>query len=95
VGNLRVAAGEETRYLRDTDDDGSIWPEQRWDTFEIDGPGGERIEEVRVHHVLGRDSSPEAIEVSESQTKRLDLTRKTDPYKLGTLSSLGRRLETR
>ncbi|KAK7583611.1 hypothetical protein V3481_012895 [Fusarium oxysporum f. sp. vasinfectum] len=63
VGNLRVAAGEETRYLRDTDDDGSIWPEQRWDTFEIDGPGGERIEEFRVHHVLGRDSSPEAIEI--------------------------------
>ncbi|KAM0228788.1 hypothetical protein ACHAP5_011841 [Fusarium lateritium] len=66
VGNLRVASGEETRYLRDVDDDGSIWPEERWDTFEIDGPGGERIEEVRVHHVLGRDSSPEAIEIRTS-----------------------------
>ncbi|KAF9773830.1 hypothetical protein IL306_008268 [Fusarium sp. DS 682] len=63
VGNLRVATGEETRYLRDTDDDGSIWPEQRWDTFEVDGPGGERIEEVRVHHALLRDPSPKVIEI--------------------------------
>ncbi|KAL9562023.1 hypothetical protein ACKAV7_013946 [Fusarium commune] len=53
----------ETRYLRDMDDDGSIWPEKRWDTFNIDGPGGERIEEVIVHHALFRDPSPKAIEI--------------------------------
>jgi hypothetical protein len=64
VGNLRVTTDVETRYLRDVDDDGSIWPEERWDTFDIDGPGGERIEEVIVHHALFRDPSPKAIEVS-------------------------------
>ncbi|KAF5250365.1 hypothetical protein FANTH_4465 [Fusarium anthophilum] len=64
VGNLRVTTDTETRYLRDMDDDGSIWPEQRWDTFHIDGPGGEIIEEVIVHHALFRDPSPKAIEIS-------------------------------
>ncbi|KAF5570179.1 activator of stress protein 1 [Fusarium phyllophilum] len=53
----------ETRCLRDVDDDGSTWPEQRWDTFQIDGPGGEVIEEVIVHHGFYRDPSPKAIEI--------------------------------
>ncbi|SCO90207.1 uncharacterized protein FRV6_14335 [Fusarium oxysporum] len=53
----------DTRYLRDMDDDGSIWPEQRRDTFDIDGPGGEMIEEVIVHHALFRDPSPKAIKI--------------------------------
>uniref|UniRef100_A0A0C4DI54 F-box domain-containing protein n=1 Tax=Fusarium oxysporum (strain Fo5176) TaxID=660025 RepID=A0A0C4DI54_FUSOF len=55
---------KETRYLRDRDDDGSIWPEQRWDTFEVDGRGGERIEEVKVFHGPYHDTAPTAIEVS-------------------------------
>ncbi|KAF5692432.1 hypothetical protein FDENT_2954 [Fusarium denticulatum] len=63
IGNLRVTTDVETRYLRDVDDDGSIWPEQRWDTFHIDGPGGEIIEEVTVHHALSHDPSPKAIEI--------------------------------
>ncbi|RKK98922.1 hypothetical protein BFJ70_g17544 [Fusarium oxysporum] len=45
------------------DDDGSIWPEHRWDTFDIDGPGGEIIEEVIVHHAFSQDPSPKAIEI--------------------------------
>ncbi|KAF5985653.1 activator of stress protein 1 [Fusarium coicis] len=63
VGSLRVTTDAGTRYLRDVDDDGSIWPEQRWDMFSIDGPGGETIEEVIVHHALFRDSSPKAVEI--------------------------------
>ncbi|KAH7228434.1 uncharacterized protein BKA55DRAFT_583647 [Fusarium redolens] len=63
VGNLRVTTDVETRYLRDMDDDGSIWPEHRWDTFDIDGPGGEIIEEVIVHHAFSQDPSPKAIEI--------------------------------
>ncbi|CZR43986.1 uncharacterized protein FPRO_13794 [Fusarium proliferatum ET1] len=62
VGNLRITTDTETRYLRNMDDDGSIWPGQRWDTFHIDGPGGEIIEQVIVHHALFRDPSPKAIE---------------------------------
>jgi hypothetical protein len=64
VGNLRFATDGETRYLRDRDDDGSIWPEQRWDTFEIDGQGGERIEEIKVYHGYYHDPAPTAIEVN-------------------------------
>ncbi|KAF5602844.1 activator of stress 1 [Fusarium subglutinans] len=45
------------------DDDGSIWPEQRWDTFEIDGQGGERIEEIKVYHGPYHDPAPTAIEI--------------------------------
>ncbi|KAF5591125.1 activator of stress 1 [Fusarium pseudocircinatum] len=63
VGNLRVTTDTEARYLRNVDDDGSTWPEQRWDTFHIDGPGGEIIEEVVVHHALFRDPSPKAVEI--------------------------------
>ncbi|KAJ4035275.1 hypothetical protein NW753_010972 [Fusarium oxysporum] len=63
LGNLRLATDKETRYLRDRDDDGSIWPEQRWDTFEIDGRGGERIEEVKVFHGPYHDTAPTAIEI--------------------------------
>ncbi|KAF5974441.1 hypothetical protein FBULB1_7791 [Fusarium bulbicola] len=63
VGNLRVTTDVDTRYLRDVDDDGSIWPEQRWDTFHIDGPSGEIIDEVIVHHVLYGDPSPKAVEI--------------------------------
>ncbi|KAF5581068.1 hypothetical protein FPANT_9072 [Fusarium pseudoanthophilum] len=66
VGNLRVTTDAGTRYLRDVDDDGSIWPEQRWDTFHINGPGGEIVEEVIVHHALSHDSSPKAIEIHTS-----------------------------
>jgi hypothetical protein len=73
VGNLRVTTDAGTRYLRDVDDDGSIWPEQRWDTFPIDGPGGEMIEEVIVHHALFRDPSPKAVEVSETNQIQSDL----------------------
>ncbi|RBA22502.1 hypothetical protein FPRO05_00849 [Fusarium proliferatum] len=62
VGNLRITTDTETRYLRNMDDDGSIWPGHRWDTFHIDGPGGEIIEKVIVHHALFRDPSPKAIE---------------------------------
>ncbi|PNP76010.1 hypothetical protein FNYG_10568 [Fusarium nygamai] len=63
VGNLRLATDRETRYLRGRDDDGSIWPEQRWDTFEIDDQGGERIEEVKVYHGPYHDPAPKAIEI--------------------------------
>ena len=61
--NLRLTTDAETRYLRDRDDDGSIWPEQRWDTFKIDGQGGERIGEVKIYHGPYHDTAPKAIEV--------------------------------
>ncbi|SCO58462.1 uncharacterized protein FFMR_15618 [Fusarium fujikuroi] len=63
VGNLRLTTDAETRCLRDRDDDGSIWPEQRWDTFEIDGQGGERIEEVKIYHGPFHDTASKAIEI--------------------------------
>ncbi|KAJ4312812.1 hypothetical protein N0V84_009750 [Fusarium piperis] len=48
VTNMRVsfADGQETRVMREFDDDGSSWPEENWEEFEIDGPGGEIIEEI-------------------------------------------------
>ncbi|KAG9495652.1 hypothetical protein J7337_012206 [Fusarium musae] len=63
VGNLRLATDRETRFLRDRDDAGSIWLEQGWDTFEIDGQGGERIEEIKVYHNPYHDPAPTAIEI--------------------------------
>lgn len=95
VGNLRVTTNLGTRYLRDVDDDGSIWPEQRWDTFHIDGPGGEILEEVIVHHALSQDPSPKAIEVSEANPRQYDLTHKADLYKSGSFRNLGRGYGTR
>ncbi|KAL2687607.1 hypothetical protein Neosp_005168 [[Neocosmospora] mangrovei] len=48
VTNMRVSFvdGQLTRAMREVDDDGSAWPEENWDEFEIDGPGGEIIEEI-------------------------------------------------
>ncbi|KAH7239994.1 uncharacterized protein BKA55DRAFT_542591 [Fusarium redolens] len=63
VGNFRIITDVETCYLRDMDDDGSIWPEEWWDMFEIDGLGGEIIEEVIVYHAFYRDPLPKAIEI--------------------------------
>ncbi|KAF4416172.1 hypothetical protein FACUT_12827 [Fusarium acutatum] len=58
----QYSSGRETRYLRDRNDDGSIWPEHRWDTFEIDGQGGERIEEIKIYRDPIHDPAPTTIE---------------------------------
>ncbi|KAF4472267.1 Activator of stress related protein [Fusarium albosuccineum] len=63
VGNLRVSTNKGSRHLRDVDDDGSIWPEEHWETFEIDGPNGERIEQVDVYHDLFTGITPKAIKI--------------------------------
>lgn len=49
VTNMRVSfagAMQTPRVMREVDDDGSPWPEESWDEFMIDGPGGEVIDEI-------------------------------------------------
>ncbi|RSM06096.1 hypothetical protein CDV31_009272 [Fusarium ambrosium] len=64
ITNMRVsfADGQQTRAMREVDDDGYSWPEENWDEFEIDGPGGEIIEEIGWVGSYGR--SPEHLQVS-------------------------------
>ncbi|KAJ4211361.1 hypothetical protein NW759_012563 [Fusarium solani] len=56
VTNMRVsfADGQQTCAMREVDDDGSPWLEENWDEFEIDGPGGEIIEEIGWIESYGR-----------------------------------------
>lgn len=64
ITNMRVSFvdGQQTRAMREVDDDGSSWPEESWDEFEIDGPGGEIIEEIGWIESYGR--CPEHLHVS-------------------------------
>jgi hypothetical protein len=64
VTNMRVsfADGQQTCAMREVDDDGSPWLEENWDEFEIDGPGGEIIEEIGWIESYGR--CPEHLHVS-------------------------------
>ncbi|KAM0420629.1 hypothetical protein ACHAPT_011545 [Fusarium lateritium] len=61
VTNLRVSfANQQTQAIREVDDDGSPLP-GNWDEFEIDGPGGEVIEEVSW--IQESDKCPEHLEL--------------------------------
>ncbi|KAI8718518.1 F-box domain-containing protein [Fusarium sp. LHS14.1] len=48
VTNARVSFvdDQQTRTMREVEEDGFSWPEENWEEFEIDGPGGEIIEEI-------------------------------------------------
>ncbi|KAJ3550070.1 hypothetical protein NM208_g165 [Fusarium decemcellulare] len=55
VCNLRVSTDDGQRLLREVDDDGTPWSEDCWNDFEVDGPGGEVIQEISIFH--GRHTS--------------------------------------
>lgn len=68
INNMGVsfADGQECRFMREVDDDGYSWPEENWDEFDIDGPGGEIIEAIGWVVEEGYRKFPEHLEVSKS-----------------------------
>ncbi|RSL45479.1 hypothetical protein CEP54_014253 [Fusarium duplospermum] len=69
ITNMRVsfADGQKTRAMREVDDDGYSWPEENWEEFEIDGPGGEIIEEISWVGSYGR--SPEHLQLRTNRNR--------------------------
>ncbi|KAF4963380.1 hypothetical protein FSARC_8598 [Fusarium sarcochroum] len=64
VCNLRTSftdTTQQTSSLRELDDDGCPFPHNRWEEFEIDGPGGEFIEQIDLTH--GYDRAPEQLQI--------------------------------
>ncbi|RSL39081.1 hypothetical protein CEP53_014331 [Fusarium sp. AF-6] len=69
ITNMRVSFvdGQQTRVMREVDDDGFSWLEENWDEFEIDGPGGEIIEEIGWVGSYGR--SPEHLQLRTNRNR--------------------------
>ncbi|KAF4469362.1 Activator of stress related protein [Fusarium albosuccineum] len=71
VTNLRASFNESenqpARTIRDVDDDGTPFPEQDWEDFEIDGPGGEIVEEIAV--VPRYESAPKLLELRTNRNR--------------------------
>ncbi|KAF5008074.1 hypothetical protein FDECE_5623 [Fusarium decemcellulare] len=71
VTNLRASfnksGNQQARTIRDVDDDGTPFPAQDWEDFEIDGPGGEIVEEIAV--IPRHDSAPRHLELRTNRNR--------------------------
>ncbi|EEU42515.1 uncharacterized protein NECHADRAFT_80127 [Fusarium vanettenii 77-13-4] len=69
VTNIRVSFvdGQQTRTMREVDEEGFLWPEENWEEFEIDGPGGEIIDEIGW--IESYDRSPELLHLRTNRNR--------------------------